>query len=116
MKKRGLVYSTDQGRTCPTCNNPSAQCSCSNSDTLASTSTRITISRSTKGRNGKAVIVISGIPLPPDKLKMLATELKRKCGGGGTIKKGTIEIQGEHLDLLKDALSDRGYHVIRVGG
>jgi len=69
-----------------------------------------------KGRKGKGVTCIDGIPLPGAGLRALAAELKRRCGTGGSVKSGIIEIQGEHRDLLVSLLEERGYRVKRVGG
>jgi len=60
--------------------------------------------------------VISGIPTHPDGLKKIAKELKQKCGTGGTVKNGVIEIQGDQRDPLVEELKNRGYTVKRVGG
>ena len=64
--------------------------------------------------NGSAP-VISGLPLALPELTALAAELKRRCGSGGTIKDGLIEIQGEHRDSLVAELGRRGFKTIRVG-
>jgi len=60
--------------------------------------------------------VISGVPLPIEELKALARELKQKCGTGGTLKDGIIEIQGDHRDSLIELLKSRGWAVKRSGG
>ena len=60
--------------------------------------------------------VISGLPLGPAELEALAGELKRRCGSGGTVRDGRIEIQGDHRDLLVAELATRGYQVKRAGG
>ena len=70
----------------------------------------------TKGRKGKGVTLISGVPLPPAELKTLARELKQKCGTGGTLKEGVIEIQGDQRDALIELLKARGWTVKRSGG
>ena len=70
----------------------------------------------TKGRKGKGVTLISGIPLDRERLRDLAKALKQTCGSGGTVKEGIIEIQGDHRDLLVDALKKKGYTVKRSGG
>jgi translation initiation factor 1 len=69
-----------------------------------------------KGRGGKTVTTLSGISLPDEELRKLATELKRRCGTGGTLKNGVIEIQGDHRTVLEAELGNRGYKVKRVGG
>ena len=74
------------------------------------------VGRETKGRKGKGVTLISGVPLPPVELKKLAKELKQKCGTGGTLKDGVIEIQGDHRDALIALLKAKGWPVKRSGG
>ena len=74
------------------------------------------VGRSTKGRKGKGVSVITGVPLSGAALDQLARELKQRCGSGGTVKDGVIEIQGEHRDLLVTELQNRGYRAKRSGG
>ncbi len=76
----------------------------------------VRVARETKGRRGKGVTVITGLPLPREGLERLARELKQKCGAGGTVKGNTIEIQGDHRDLLMEELKRRGYTVKRSGG
>lgn len=76
----------------------------------------IRIRRETKGRGGGTVIVITGIPLAMPELKELAAVLKKRCGCGGTIKDGVIEIQGDHRELLQFELQAKGYRVKLAGG
>ncbi|MFM1604708.1 MAG: translation initiation factor, partial [Porticoccaceae bacterium] len=76
----------------------------------------VRIRRETKGRKGKGVTTISGIELPEADLKALAKQLKKKCSTGGTIKLGTIEIQGDHRDLLRTELEKLGHKVKLAGG
>ena len=76
----------------------------------------VRLRRETKGRGGGTVIVISGIPLTGAALKELAGILKKRCGCGGTVKDGIIEIQGDHRDLLLLELQSRGYRVKLAGG
>ena len=59
---------------------------------------------------------VSQLPLSPDDMRVLAADLKRRCGSGGTLKDGVIEIQGEHRDTLVTELEARGYRVVRSGG
>lgn len=77
---------------------------------------KVRVRRETKGRKGKTVTTISGVPGSPDALRELAAELKRLCGCGGAVKDGVIEIQGDHADRLTDALRERGLQAIRAGG
>lgn len=76
----------------------------------------VKLSRETAGRKGKGVTVVSELPLNEDALKELATQLKNKCGTGGTAKDGRIEIQGDHRDKLARELERLGYKVKRTGG
>jgi translation initiation factor 1 len=76
----------------------------------------VRVGRETKGRKGAGVTVITGIPTHPEGLKQIAKELKQKCGTGGTVKNGVIEIQGDQRDLLVAELTARGYTAKRVGG
>jgi translation initiation factor 1 len=76
----------------------------------------VRVGRATRGRAGKGVTVITGLPLAPLELEVLGTELKRHCGSGGTVRDGTIEIQGEHRDRIVLELSRRGFSPKRSGG
>ena len=60
--------------------------------------------------------MITGIPLTEPALRELASDLKRKCGTGGTVKADRIEIQGDHRDTVGAALAALGYTVRRAGG
>jgi len=62
------------------------------------------------------VTVISGLPLAPDALDQLATQLKKRCGSGGTVRDGLIEIQGDHRDVLVAELNRLGWAAKRSGG
>jgi translation initiation factor 1 len=75
----------------------------------------VKLSRETAGRKGKGVTVVSELPLNEDALKELATQLKNKCGTGGTAKDGRIEIQGDHRDKIAEELEKLGYKVKRAG-
>jgi translation initiation factor 1 len=76
----------------------------------------VRVARATQGRGGKAVSVITGLPLDEAALTALARELKQRCGSGGTVREGTIEIQGEHRDALVAELLRRGFAAKRAGG
>jgi len=76
----------------------------------------VRVSRQTKGRKGKGVTVVAGLPLSDAELAELGAELKRRCGSGGTVKAGSIEIQGDHRDLIVAELTARGWQAKRSGG
>lgn len=111
-----LVYSTAAGRLCPQCHRPVADCVCTVDRPVAVGDGVVRLHRETKGRGGKAVTVIKGIPLAGAELKALARVLKQKCGVGGALKDGNIEIQGDQRHLLKTELEKRGYQVKIAGG
>ena len=111
-----LVYSTELGRTCPACQKQMDRCSCGIKTVQPAGDGIVRVERSTKGRKGKGVTVITGIPVDGDQLKQLAKLLKKKCGSGGTVKAGTIEIQGDQRDILMAELKGMGYPVRRSGG
>ncbi|MEQ9892127.1 MULTISPECIES: stress response translation initiation inhibitor YciH [Pectobacterium] len=76
----------------------------------------VRIQRQTSGRKGKGVCLISGLDLDDAALDKLAAELKKKCGCGGSVKDGVIEIQGDKRDLLKQLLEAKGMKVKLAGG
>ena len=76
----------------------------------------VRVGRETKGRKGKGVTLVTGVPLAAAELAKLGKELKKKCGTGGTVKDGVIEIQGDHRDRLVAELEKRGWTVKRAGG
>lgn len=118
MKKRGeggLVFSTEQGRMCPDCRQPVAACQC-RSRKAPDGDGVVRVSRETKGRKGKGVTLITGIPLEEKELKALAKQLKARCGVGGTVREGIVEIQGDQRDVLVPLLQEKGWTVKRAGG
>ncbi|GGY81306.1 translation initiation factor Sui1 [Marinobacter zhanjiangensis] len=118
MKKRGtggLVFSTEQGRMCPECRNPLDQCTCKAQPEPAGDGV-VRVSRETKGRKGKGVTLVTGIPLAGKELKDFAKKLKAKCGTGGTVKDNVVEIQGDQRDILVPILQEQGWTVKRAGG
>ncbi|HMU91106.1 MAG TPA: stress response translation initiation inhibitor YciH [Pseudomonadales bacterium] len=76
----------------------------------------VRVRRERKGRGGKTVTVVQGVPLDETGLKALAQQLKQRCGSGGTLKDGVIEIQGDHLELLLGLLGEAGFKVKAAGG
>jgi translation initiation factor 1 len=111
-----IVYTTESGRICPDCGRPLANCSCKKRSIRPSGDGVVRVALEKKGRRGKTVSIINGLPGSDDELRELASELKRRCGSGGTLKDGVIEIQGDHRDTLVVALEARGLAVKRVGG
>ena len=103
---------------CPACGEPVARCVCRQrqGDAIPDGDGIVRISRETKGRKGKGVTLIAGVPVDENTLHSLATQLKRRCGAGGTVKDRVIEIQGDHCGLLAEELTKQGYTVKRVGG
>lgn len=114
-EQRNRVYSTAEGRICPTCGKPVTECKCHRRQTAAAGDGVVRVLRETKGRKGKGVTLISGVPLDHGELQVLAKTLKAKCGSGGTVKNGIIEIQGDHRESVAAALEERGYLVRRSG-
>jgi translation initiation factor 1 len=105
------VYSTEHGRMCPACGKPLSDCICRQKKTAHQDDGIVRVGQETKGRKGKRVTVITGIPLDHTGLSKLAKKLKQKCGTGGTIKNGVIEIQGDHRDTLVEELKKQRYTV-----
>ena len=111
-----LVWTSEQGRVCPGCGKAAASCICKKQGARPAGDGVVRVRRETKGRGGKTVTVIIGVPVGDEALKVLAGELKRRCGTGGTAKDGVIEIQGDFCDLVVAELAKRGYTVKRAGG
>ena len=101
-----LVYSTDSGRI----DEPKAVVQRPKGDGI------VRIQRQTSGRKGKGVCLITGIDEDDATLAKLAAELKKKCGCGGAVKDGVIEIQGDNRDLIKTLPEARGMKVNLAGG
>lgn len=113
-----VVYSTDKGRQCPECNRPLADCQCKQQqrNAIPSGDGIVRIQRETKGRKGKGVTLVTGVPLAEADLKQLTKQLKQRCSTGGTVKDGVIEIQGDQRKIIQEALQAKGYTVKISGG
>jgi translation initiation factor 1 len=113
MNNSRLIYSTESGKICPSCQKSISECTCKKKKSRSQTSIKydgiIRIQREVKGRKGKAVTTVSAFQLADDELKNLATQLKRLCGTGGSVKDGVIIIQGDHRDTLVTELINRGF-------
>jgi translation initiation factor 1 len=123
----GLVFSTEFGKMCPRCNQSVKKCNCQknrpDSKNQSGSKNRaikndgiVRLMRETKGRKGKGVTLVTGLDLESGELKKMAKSLKQKCGSGGSLKNGVIEIQGDHRDMLENELKGLGYKVKRSGG
>lgn len=77
---------------------------------------RVRVRRETKGRKGKGATTVSGVPLDHDGLRELAGRMKKRCGVGGSVKDGVIELQGDHRDAVVALLRADGYDVVLAGG
>jgi translation initiation factor 1 len=111
------VYTTSSGRVCEKCGKPVSGCVCkSSAKSIPDGDGVIRIFRDSKGRNGKSVTLVTGIPLAGEELRNLAASLKKLCGTGGTIKDGQVEIQGNHRETIFDFLKTKGYKVKIAGG
>src|SRR3954453_13145908 len=82
----------------------------------AATGGRVKVRREVAGRRGKGVTTVSGVPLNDAGLRELAGRLKKRCGVGGSVKDGVIELQGDHRAVVMEALRAAGYDLVAPGG
>jgi translation initiation factor 1 len=111
-----MVYSTERWLVCPKCRLPMGKCGCRKETAAPAGDGIVRVRRETKGRGGKTVTTVSGVPLGGEALRNLASDLKRRCGTGGTVKDGVIEIQGDHRETIVADLSRRGFTAKLAGG
>lgn len=111
-----IVYSTDGGKMCPACRQPVARCHCPSDSPTPEGDGIVRLHRQVKGRKGKPVVIIDGLPLAAADLKALAKKLKAKCGVGGSVDAGKIIIQGDKREFIKAELETLGYTVKISGG
>lgn len=124
MNENRLVYSTERGRICPECGKQVSACSCKKKkavnvhkqQTDYHNDDTIRIRREVKGRKGKTVTAVFGVPLENEQLRHFAKTLKHRCGAGGSVKDGVIVIQGDHRQTLLDEIKKHGYTVKLAGG
>ena len=115
----GTVYSSEHGAMCPRCERPLIGCVCARMDEqalLADSDGIVRVGHETKGRKGSGVTIITGVPLGKPDLTSLAKQLKKRCGSGGTVRAGAIEIQGDHRERVCAELEKKGWTVRRSGG
>jgi translation initiation factor 1 len=111
-----IVYSTGIGTLCPNCRRPVRECVCPKGAPGAAKPAAIRVGRETKGRAGKGVTTVVGVPVSEAQLAELAATLKKRCGSGGTVRNGVIEIQGDHRDGIVAELIKMGWQAKKSGG
>jgi translation initiation factor 1 len=112
--KGRLVYSTGLGSICPGCGWPDRDCKCSSQRTPSEAVPNRIVAKlrmEKKGRGGKVVTVVFGLPNNDAFLKDLCSELKRACGTGGAVADGGIELQGDLRDRVREHLAKKGFTV-----
>ena len=125
--ERRIAYDSDavQPGRCPTCGKRLDRCSCGQQRPAQPQSGSalnlprdgiVRLLRDRKGRGGKTVTLIAGLGGSPSALAALASDLKRLCGTGGTLRGDVVEIQGDHRERLRAELERRGYTVKLAGG
>ena len=124
MSDNRWVYSTETGRICPACSKPVSACTCKKKKTAKVHKAPavypkdgiIRIQREVKGRKGKTITAILGVPLENGDLENFAKIVKRRCGAGGSVKDGVVVIQGDHRQTLLDEIRKHGYPATLAGG
>ncbi len=112
--KGRLVYSTGLGSICPGCGWPDKDCKCSSQNAPSAAIPKRLVAKlrmEKKGRGGKTVTVVDGLPNNAVFLKDLCSELKRACGTGGAVDAGMVELQGDLRDRVRDFLLKKGFVV-----
>lgn len=104
----GMVYSTN-----PNFNSENEN---ESQETLAANEQQLKLHRETKGRGGKAVVIVRGFIGTEEDLNDLGKKLKGHCGTGGSVKDGEIIIQGDQREKVSQFLTSKGYKVKNVGG
>ena len=114
MTEERVVYSTDKGRVCPRCGWPSADCRCA--ATLSAGREEVPGKlvaklRLEKRASGKSVTVVDGLPDNKELLARLAKEWKKACGTGGSVAAGSVELQGDQRERLRELMAKAGMKV-----
>ena len=113
-EKGRVVYSTGRGRLCAKCGWPTGECRCASS--LAAGKEPIPEKPAARLRlenraSGKSVTVVDGLPDNALFLDALARELKKSCGTGGHAGEGSVELQGDQRERLRELLARKGFAV-----
>src|SRR5699024_12333575 len=108
------VAATDSDSHWPKCEVAEDECICK-AEPLNTGDGTARVRRENKGRGGKTVTTIQGLLLTADELRKLTGELKRRCGCGGSVKDGVIEIQGSQVDEMIEELRKRGFKAMQAG-
>jgi translation initiation factor 1 len=114
MSNARIVYSTATAGRCPGCGWPLRDCKCSTRSAKSEPVPARIVAKlrlEKKGRGGKSVTVVYGLPDNAAFLKELSHELKRACGAGGSVVEGGVELQGDLRDRVRAALEKKGYTV-----
>jgi translation initiation factor 1 len=107
-----VVFSTGVGRVCATCGWPQAECRCSKpAEEKVPARPVAKLRLETKGRSGKSVTVVDGLPRNPAFVEELAHALKKALGTGGTALPSSIELQGDRRERIREILAARGFLV-----
>lgn len=107
-----IVYSSAAGKICRGCGLPERGCTCAQAASEPVPTRPVARLRmEKKGRGGKTVTVVFGLPNNAAFLKDLSQELKRACGTGGTATEDGVELQGELRDRVRELLGARGFLV-----
>jgi translation initiation factor 1 len=101
---------------CPNCRRAVRECVCPKGAPGVRRPQAVRVGREVQGRAGKGVTVIQGLALPDAEIEALATRLKKRCGSGGTVREGVIEIQGDHRDAIVAELAELGVAAKKSGG
>lgn len=92
---------------CSTCGLPKELCVC---ETIAREEQKVTVKLVQK-KLRKMSTVIEGLDEKRINLKEIAKTLKSKFACGGTVKEGKIELQGNHVEKVKQELKNLGFCV-----
>ena len=111
-----IVYSTGIGSLCPNCRRPARDCVCPKGAPGTIKAGAVRVGREVKGRAGKGVTTVTGLALATAEIEVLATRLKKRCGSGGTVREGVIEVQGDHRDVIVAELVKAGFAAKKSGG